>query len=63
MTEGAIVGWHDQVNGHEFEQILGHSEGKHSMLQSMVLQRVRHDLATEQHHQNKKKKKNYILGR
>ena len=51
MTEDAIVGWHDQVHGHEFEQILGHSEGKHSMLQSMVLQRVRHDLATEQKQQ------------
>ena len=23
MTEGEIVGWHDRLNGHEFEQTLG----------------------------------------
>ena len=48
MTEDATVGWHHRVNGHEFEQILGDSEEKRSMLQSThaVLQRVRHDLAT-----------------
>ena len=27
MTEDEIVGWHHQLNGHKFEQILGHSEG------------------------------------
>ena len=53
MTEDATVGWHHRVNGHEFEQILGDSEEKRSMLQSThaVLQRVRHDLATEQKQQ------------
>ena len=29
-TEDAIVGWHHQLNGHEFEQILGDSEGQGS---------------------------------
>ena len=24
-TENEIVGWHHQLNGHEFEQTLGHS--------------------------------------
>ena len=28
MTEDEIVGWHYQLNGHEFEQILGECEGQ-----------------------------------
>ena len=27
MTEDEIVGWHHQLNGHEFEQALGEGEG------------------------------------
>ena len=27
-TEDEMVGWHHQVNGHEFEQTLGYSEGR-----------------------------------
>ena len=42
-----MVGWHQRLNGHEFEQALGDGEGQGS-LQSMGLQRVRHHLATEQ---------------
>ena len=40
MTEDEIVGWHHQLNGHEFEQILGDSgrTGKPGVLQSMRLQ-------------------------
>ena len=42
------------INGHEFEQTPGDREfaqtGKPGVLQSMGLQRVRHDLATEQQH-------------
>ena len=30
MTEDEMVGWHHQVNGHEFEQALGDSEGQGS---------------------------------
>ena len=26
MTEDEMVGWHHQLNGHEFEQTLGDSE-------------------------------------
>ena len=26
-TEDEMVGWHHQLNGHEFEQTLGDSEG------------------------------------
>ena len=43
-----MIGWHHQPNGHEFEQTLGDSEGQNpEVLQSMGLQRVGHDLATE----------------
>ena len=28
MTENKMVGWHRQLNGHEFEQALGNSEGQ-----------------------------------
>ena len=44
MTEGEI-GWHHQLNGHEFEQAPedGGGQGKPGMLQSMGLQRVGHN--------------------
>ena len=46
MTEDQMVGWHHQLNGHEFEQTLGDCEGqvKSGMLQSMGSQ----SLATEE---------------
>ena len=45
MTEDEMVGWHDLLNGHEFEQTLGDGEGqgKPGVLQSVGSQRVRHD--------------------
>ena len=49
-----MVGWPHRFNGHEFEQAPGDSEGQeacsHRVLQSMGLQRVGHDLVTEQQH-------------
>ena len=48
MTENEMAGWHHQLDGHEFEQTLGDSEGNLGVLQIMGLQRVRHDLVTEQ---------------
>ena len=30
-TEDEMVGWHHQLNGHEFEQALGVSEGQRSL--------------------------------
>ena len=49
MTENETVGWHHQLNGHEFIQTLGDSEGQGSLVccSSWGL-RVRHDLAIEQ---------------
>ena len=32
MTEGKIVGWHHQLNGHEFDQPLRESEGQGSLV-------------------------------
>ena len=31
MTEDEMVGWHHQLNGHEFEQTLGNSEGQEGL--------------------------------
>ena len=31
MTENGMVGWHHQLNGHEFEQTLRDSEGQGSL--------------------------------
>ena len=32
MTEDEMVGWHHQINGHEFDQTPGDSEGQGSLL-------------------------------
>ena len=32
MTEDEKVGWHHQINGHEFEQAPGDSEGQGSLV-------------------------------
>ena len=49
-TEDETVGWHHQLNGHEFEQTPGDNEGQESLgCCSPWGCRVRHDLATEQH--------------
>ena len=37
MTENEMVGWHQQLNGHDFEQTPEDSEGKLSVLQPMGL--------------------------
>ena len=31
MTENEMVEWHHRINGHEFEQIPGESEGQGSL--------------------------------
>ena len=31
MTENEMVGWHHQLNGHEFEQALGVGDGQESL--------------------------------
>ena len=47
-TEDEMVGWHYLLNGHAFEQYPGQwRTGKSVVLQSMGLQRVRHDWVTD----------------
>ena len=43
MTEDEIIGWHHQLNGHEFEKTLRGNEGQGSVLQLMGSQRAGHD--------------------
>ena len=47
-TEDEVVGWHHQLNGHEFEQTPGDSGGQRRLVCSSWGHRVRHVLATEQ---------------
>ena len=47
MTEDEVVGWHHQLDGHEFVQTLGVGARRPGMLQSMGSQRVEHNWATE----------------
>ena len=49
MTEDEMVGWHHQLNAHEFEQILRDGKGQGDLAYcSLFGRRVRYDLATEQ---------------
>ena len=32
MTEDEMVGWHHQLDGHEFEHVLGGAEGQGSLV-------------------------------
>ena len=50
MTDDKMIGWHHQLNRHEFEKALGDGEGQETlaMLQSMGSQTVRQNPATEQ---------------
>ena len=51
-TEDEMVGWHHWLNGREFEQALGNSNGQGSLVCcSPWDRRVRHDWATEQQQQ------------
>ena len=49
MTKDERVGWHHRLNGHEFEQTLGDTEGQGSLARySHGVGSAGHDLATEQ---------------
>ena len=48
MTEDEMVGWHHQLNGHEFEQVLGVGDGQGSLACCSAWgHTVRQDWATE----------------
>ena len=36
MTEDEMVGWHHQIYGHEFEQVLGAGDGQRSLQCAVV---------------------------
>ena len=63
VTEDEVIGWHHRLNGHEFEQTLGDSEGqgKPGVLQSMGLQRVRYNLTTEQQESKPRKEERHVI--
>ena len=51
MTEEEMVGWHHELDGHEFEQGLEAGDGQGSLvccMKFMGSKRVGHDLGTEQ---------------
>ena len=47
MTEDEMVGWHHQLNGHEFEQIPGDVKDREAWRVAVCGVIVRHNLATE----------------
>ena len=48
MTKDEMIGWHQQLNGHEFEQTQRQWRTEEAgVLQSMEFQRVGRDLGTE----------------
>ena len=47
-NRGKMVGWHHQLNGHEFEQTLGNSEQQGGLACCSPQGRKASDLATEQ---------------
>ena len=48
MTEDEMVGWHHQLNGHEFEQTLGVGDGQGSLACCSPWGRKESDWVTEQ---------------
>ena len=48
MTEDEMVGWHHWLSDISLSKLWGWRTGEPGMLQSMELQRVRHNLVTEQ---------------
>ena len=53
-TEDEMDGWHHRLNGHEFGQTSGDSEGQGSLAwcSTWVTKESRHDLAMEQQTKN-----------
>ena len=52
MTEDEMVGWHHQLNGHEFEQTLTVKDRGAWRVAVHGFQRAGHDLETEQQQQS-----------
>ena len=52
MTENEMVGWHHQINGHEFEQTPGDSEGQGSLACCNLWGCEELDTTEKQYHQS-----------
>ena len=50
VTEDKMVGWHHQLNGHEFEETLGDGEGQESLACCSPWSRKELDTMSEQQH-------------
>ena len=54
MTENEMVGWHHQLNGHEFEQALGVGEGQGSLACCSPWGRKESDMTEQLNNSNNK---------
>ena len=61
MTEDMMIGWHHQLNGHEFEQTLGDSEGQGTLACCSPWVHKKSDSASEQQQQGPFRDKNYFF--
>ena len=57
-TEDEMVGWHHQLNGHEFEQALGDGEGQGSLAYCSLWSHKESDM-TEQLNSNNNESKDH----
>ena len=53
MTENEMIGWHHQLNEHEFEQTLGDSEGQGSLVCCSPWNRKELNMTSGQNNNNK----------
>ena len=50
MTEDETVGWHNRLNGHEFEQALAVGDGQGSLMCCRPWDHKKSDMAEELNH-------------
>ena len=53
MTEDDVVGWHHQLNGHEFEQTQGDGEGQESLACCSLFGHKESDMSEQLNNSNK----------
>ena len=53
MTEDDVVGWHHQLNGHEFEQTQGDGEGQESLACCSLFGHKESDMSEQLNNRNK----------
>ena len=63
MTEDEMVGWHHQLNRHEFEQALGDGEGQGSLARYSPWGRKKSDMTEQLHSKTTKDRSGGVGGR